>query len=46
MLVNDEVDPLKAANGSTDNHWPMRALEWMGLLPALGVCAWVILNFG
>jgi hypothetical protein len=44
--VKYEMDPRKAANVSTANDWSARALEWMGLLPALGACAWVILNFG
>ncbi len=46
MLVNYDVDSLSAANGSSGNDWSSGALEWMGLLPALGICAWVILNFG
>ena len=44
--MNDDVDSLKAANGSPGNNRSVRALEWMGLLPALGACARVILNFG
>ncbi|WP_281024409.1 hypothetical protein [Microvirga calopogonii] len=44
--MNYDVDPLKAANGSPGNNRSVPALEWIGLLPALGVCAWVILNFG
>ncbi|WP_255549719.1 hypothetical protein [Microvirga arvi] len=44
--MNYEMDSPNAAKGSPDSNWSMRALEWMGLLPALGVCAWVILNFG
>jgi hypothetical protein len=44
--VNYDVDPLKVAKGSPENNRSVPALEWMGLLPALGVCAWVILNFG
>jgi hypothetical protein len=46
MLVNYDVDSLKAASGCAGSNWSVRALEWMGLLPALGVCAWVILNYG
>jgi hypothetical protein len=46
MLVNYDVDSLKAASGSAGSNWSVPALEWMGLLPALGICAWVILNFG
>jgi hypothetical protein len=33
-------------NASPGNNWSAQTLEWMGLLPALGVCAWIILNFG
>jgi hypothetical protein len=44
--MNYDVDSLKAANDSPGNNRSVRALEWMGLLPALGACAWVILNFG
>jgi hypothetical protein len=44
--VEYEMDLLKTANASAGNNRSARALEWMGLLPALGVCAWVILNFG
>ena len=44
--MNYDVDPLKAANGSPGSTRPVPVLEWMGLLPAIGVCAWVILNFG
>jgi hypothetical protein len=40
------MESLKTANASTANDWSGQTLEWMGLLPALGVCAWVILNFG
>jgi hypothetical protein len=46
MLVNYDVDSLKAPDASSGNNWPVRALEWIGLLAALGVCAWVILNYG
>jgi hypothetical protein len=46
MLVKYKADALEAANASTANNWSAQALEWMGLLPALGACAWVILNFG
>jgi hypothetical protein len=46
MLVNYNLDSPTTANGSRDNNRPVAALEWMGLLPALGICAWVILNFG
>jgi hypothetical protein len=45
MLVNNDLDSLKATIGSP-GHRSVHALEWMGLLPALGICAWVILNFG
>jgi hypothetical protein len=45
MLVNNDVNSLKTAVGSP-GHRPVHVLEWMGLLPALGICAWVILNFG
>jgi hypothetical protein len=45
-LVKYKMDSLEAANASTGNDRSARALEWMGLLPALGACAWVILNFG
>lgn len=41
-----EMDSPEAANTSTGYYYSARALEWMGLLPALGLCAWVILNFG
>ena len=41
-----KLDSLEAANAFTANNRSARALEWMGLLPALGVCAWIILNFG
>ena len=41
-----EIDSMKPASASTSNDRSERALEWMGLLPAIGVCAWVILNFG
>ena len=41
-----EVDSMKSANASTGNDRSVQALEWIGLLPALGVCAWVILTFG
>jgi hypothetical protein len=44
--VKYKMDSLEAANASTGNDRSARALEWMGLLPALGACAWVILNFG
>jgi hypothetical protein len=44
--VNYNLDSLKTTNGSPDNNRSAPALEWMGLLPALGICAWVILNFG
>jgi hypothetical protein len=43
--VKYKMDPRKATNASTANNWPAQTLEWMGLLPALGACAWVILNF-
>jgi hypothetical protein len=46
MLVNYDMDSLRTPNGSSDNNRSVPALEWMGLLPALGICAWVILNFG
>ena len=45
MLVKYEMDSMKAANASTGNNRAAQAPEWMGLLPALGVCAWFILNF-
>jgi hypothetical protein len=44
--VNYDMESLKNLNGLPDNNWSVPALEWMGLLPALGICAWVILNFG
>jgi hypothetical protein len=44
--VKNEMDSLRAANAFTGYSRSVRTLEWMGLLPALGVCAWVILNFG
>jgi hypothetical protein len=46
MLVKFKMDSLEAANASTANNWSAQTFEWMGLLPALGACAWVILNFG
>jgi hypothetical protein len=46
MLVKYKMDSVETANASTGNNWSARALEWMGLLPALGVCAWIILNLG
>ena len=46
MLVNYDVDSLKAASSSGGSNWSVPALEWVGLLPALGICAWVILNYG
>jgi hypothetical protein len=39
-------DLLKAAHPSLNTDWLVQALEWISLLPALGVCAWVILNYG
>jgi hypothetical protein len=44
--VKYEMDRRKAANDSPATDWSAQTLEWMGLLPALGACAWVILNFG
>ena len=41
-----KLDSLEAANASTATDWSAQTLEWVGLLPALGACAWVILNFG
>jgi hypothetical protein len=46
VLVKYKMDSLEAANASPGNDRSVRALEWMGLVPALGACAWVILNFG
>jgi hypothetical protein len=46
MLVKHEIDALKAINNSSGDNRSARVLEWMGLLPALGVCAWIILNYG
>jgi len=46
MFVKHEVTPVKPAGVARGTNWSMHALEWIGLLPALGVCAWVILNFG
>lgn len=43
--MNNDLDSLKTTVGSP-GHRSLHALEWMGLLPALGICAWVILNFG
>jgi hypothetical protein len=44
--VRYEVDSLKAFNASTRYHRSVRVLEWIGLLPAIGLCAWMILKFG
>jgi hypothetical protein len=46
VLVKYGIDPLKATNNPAGDNWSVRVLEWMGLLPALGVCAWIILNYG
>jgi hypothetical protein len=37
---------LKSSNHQLNASWFVHALEWTSLLPVLGVCAWVILNFG
>jgi hypothetical protein len=46
LVESSAGDLLKAAHHSLSTHWLVRALEWTSLLPALGVCAWVILNYG
>lgn len=37
---------LKPPTRSLNASWLVHALEWASLLPVLGACAWVILNFG
>jgi hypothetical protein len=37
---------LKPVPHSLNTHWLVQALEWTSLVPVLGVCAWVILNYG
>jgi hypothetical protein len=36
----------KPTTHSLNTSWLVHALEWTSLLPVLGVCAWVILNYG
>jgi hypothetical protein len=44
--VKYKLDSLETVKASTATDWSAQTLEWVGLLPALGACAWVILNFG
>ncbi|MGF9763770.1 hypothetical protein AAII07_52520 [Microvirga sp. 0TCS3.31] len=44
--MKHEINPLNVINNSSGDNRSARVLEWMGLLPALGVCAWIILNYG
>jgi hypothetical protein len=37
---------LKSSTHHLNASWLVHVLEWTSLLPVLGVCAWVILNFG
>jgi hypothetical protein len=46
VVVKHGIDPLKVPYNPAGDNWSVRVLEWMGLLPALGVRAWIIHNYG